>query len=95
MARSVTIDSVKRQNGKVYIRFGKSELEIPAASVAEFREWVREQFDETDEFIVKFALAMLLARDPNLTNPGIIVGKTITLNLQGSVNGTNPVVKVS
>lgn len=95
MARSLTIRSVERRADRAYIRFGKNEIEVPAANLQELREWIRSRLDESDETLVALALACWLARDNNLATPATIVGKTITLNLQGSLTATNAVFRVT
>jgi hypothetical protein len=94
MARSITIKAIDRRADRTYIRVGKSEIELHVTTIAELREWVRQQFEESDEKILALALACLFARDPNLTNPNQIVGRTITLNLSGTVNTAGAVLRV-
>ena len=95
MAKSIVIRDIDRRQNVVYVRVGKTEYEIPASNLAEFRQWVRDQFDETEKSIVALALAALLARDPNLTNAAQLVGRTITLDLTGRVNYPDSVFRVS
>lgn len=95
MAISRTITAIDRRAGRVYVRIGGVEVEIAATNVTELREWVRLKFDESEEYLLAIALALLLARDPDLTNPGQIVGRTITLNLNGALNQTGAVIRVT
>lgn len=95
VARSITISDIDRRADKTYVRVGRHEIELPVTDIAGLRQWVREQFDETEEKLLAIALACLLARDPNLTNPAQIVGRTITLDLTGRVNYPDSVFRVS
>jgi len=93
MARSITIRSIDRRQGRTYIRVGKSEVEIPGG-LPEVKEWVRQQFEESDEKLLALALACYFARDPDATNPSQIVGRTITINLAGRLDLANAVLRV-
>lgn len=92
MARSITIRSIDRRADRTYIRYGKDEVEVPGDLDA-LRAWIRQQFDEKD--LLALALAVYLARDPNMTNPAQIVGRTITLDLAGRINIADAVLRVS
>lgn len=96
MARSITIKSIDRRSDRTYIRVGKSEIEVPCTTKAELREWVRQQFDVADdEFLLRLFLAIYLARDPELTSPNSIVGRTLTFDPAGRLNYPDSVVRVS
>lgn len=97
MARSTTITAFERNVARncTYIRVGRSEIEIPAADLPGIRQWIREQFDELDETLVAIAMACWLARDNNFSTPNQMVGRTITLDLQGRLNYPDSVFRVS
>lgn len=95
MARSITIRSIDRRADRAYVRVGKSEIEIPANNAEELKAWVREQFNDSDERMLAFALAMWIARNPDLSSPQQIVGRTFTLDFAGRVNYPDAVVRVS
>lgn len=92
MARSITIKAIDRRADRTYIRVGKEEIEVPG-NLADLKAWIRQQFDEKD--LLAIALAVYLARDPDMSNPSLIVGRTITLDLAGRVNHADAVVRVS
>lgn len=92
MARSITIRSIERRADRTYIRVGKEEIEVPG-TVTELRQWIRSQFDENQ--LLALALAVYLARDPDLSNPGMIVGRTVTLDLVGRVNHADAVLRIA
>jgi hypothetical protein len=94
MARSLTIKAIDRRADRTYIRFGDSEIEIHGSTLADVRQWVREQFEESDEKLLALALACYFARDPDVLNPAQIVGRTVTLNLQGRVDLANGILRV-
>lgn len=94
MARSVTIRAIDRRAGKTYIRYGKSEVEI-AGGLQEVKDWARAHLPDTDDALAALAIAMYLARDPDATNPGQIVGRTVTLDMTGRVNYPDSVLRVS
>jgi hypothetical protein len=94
MARSITISSIARVNGTSYITVGKRVIEIPGGESG-IKDWIRAQFPDADESLLALGLAAYLARDPNMTNPGIIVGKTLTLDLQGRLTNPDAVLKVT
>jgi hypothetical protein len=95
MARSITIRAIDRRADRTYVRVGSSEIEIPASSAEELKAWIRAQFDDSDERMLAFALAMWISRNPDLSNPGQIVGRTFTLDFAGRVNYPDSVVRVS
>lgn len=96
MARSFIIKAIERRADKTYIRVGKSEVEIPCETKAELREWVRQQLDvDNEEKLLALALAIYFARDPEMTNPASIVGRTFTFDPAGRLNYPDSVVRVS
>lgn len=95
MARSITIQSIDRRAGVTYINLaGKHQVEIPG-NVEALKAWIRSQFSEQDDLLLAIALAAYLARDPDLTNPGMIVGRTLTIDLAGRLNYPDSVLRVS
>lgn len=92
MARSLTIRAIDRRSDRTYIRVGKDEHEIPGDADA-LKGWIRERFGE--EQLLALSLAVWLARDPDMSNPGMIVGRTATIDLAGRVNHADAVFRVS
>lgn len=101
MARSITIRQIDRSRpGRTFFRVedqagGRSEVEVPADTLAELRAWVRQQFDERDDFLLALALAAYFARDPDLSNPSLILNRTLTVDLTGRLNYPDSVLRVS
>jgi hypothetical protein len=87
MPKSATITSITRLPDRTRIRIGKSDIELYGVTTpADLRAWIREQFAESNEVLTAMALAAWAARDPGLANPNQLVGRTITLDLAGSVS---------
>lgn len=76
MAQSVTITKVLRQNGRVYIRFGKREYEF--ASQQAVQEFVAQKLNT--EVLEALAIAIVVARQPTLANLALVEGKTLTVD---------------
>lgn len=86
MAISVTCQAVRSADGKFYIRWSdkmEQEFESRAAAI----DFVR-QFAGVagKDFLRAMALAKYLNSDPNGTNPNLLIGKTITLDLDVAAN---------
>lgn len=94
MARSLRIKSIEQVGNTWRIRVGKTLLEIPGKGKAALRQWIREQLAESDEALVAIVFAAWLKQDPELDNPGILVGKTATLDLAGNLMQTDGIVRV-
>lgn len=102
MARSITFKKIARESRPtgdvVLIRAGKTEIEIPVRAdnvAADVRNWVREWINEDiDEFMIKLGLALWLKRNPNMGNPGQLVDKTLTFDLDGPLNTANGIVRL-
>ena len=95
MARSLVISAIDRQGAKTYIRWGNHEAEIDGG-LPGVKQWVREQIREADEVLVALALEAYFARDPNLTTPAQLVGKTVTLDLAaGKVSYADALLRIT
>jgi hypothetical protein len=100
VARSITVRGIDRRPDRTYFRVedqsgSRSEVEVSVNTLAELKDWVKSRFGEADEFLLAVALAVYFARDPDGTNPGVIVGRTLTLDLTGRINYPDAVVRVS
>lgn len=95
MAKSIRIKSIEQRGEDWHIRVGKSHIEIPGKSKAALRQWIREQFRESDDFLLALGLATWIERDPQMDSPDIVVGKTITLDLTGNLSQADGIVRVS
>lgn len=85
MAISVTCTSVRTANGKTYVRFGKTELEF--SSLQQAKDTVKQYGNgEAREFLMMLALAKYLHVDPTGSNPNLLEGKTLTLDLDLPAN---------
>lgn len=87
MATSITCQNIRRVNGRGYVRFSdKSELEFD--SVADVRDRVRRyvQSGEVQEFLKMLALAKWLQVNPTLDNPNLLIGRTVTIDLDAAAN---------
>ena len=79
MAISVTISKANVVNGQVQIEFSDgSGASWP--SVADFVAEQDQMIFQDPDLLKRIALALIAVRAPNLTNPGLIVGKTLTFN---------------
>lgn len=94
MAKSLVISAIDRQGSKTYIRHGNTEVEIDGG-LPGVKEWVRSQIRENEETLLAIALAAYFARDPNITNPAQLVGKTVTLDLTGRINYPDSVLRIA
>lgn len=92
MAKSLTIRQIETRGDVTYVRVGKHEEEINGGA-AGLKRWIRERFDE--EQLLALGMACWLARDPDLSNPAMVVGRTITLDLAGKVNYADGVIRIS
>lgn len=95
MARQLKIKSIKQRGDYWHIRAGKSHIEVCGKTKADLRQWIREQFRENDDFLLALALAAWIKRDPQLDAPETVVGKTITLDLDGNLNTVDGIVRVT
>lgn len=95
MAKSIRIKSIDQRGEYWHIRVGKSHIEIPGKNKAALRQWIREQFRESDDFLLALGLAAWIERDPQMDSPDIVVGKTITLDLTGNLSQADGIVRVS
>lgn len=87
MATSITCQNIRRVNGRGYVRFSdKSELEFD--SVADVRQRVRQyvQSGDVQEFLKMIALAKWLQVNPTLDNPSLLIGRTVTIDLDAAAN---------
>ena len=66
MARSVKIKTLRTRNDSTVVRYGKSEVEVSGGKRG-FREWVKEQVRDSDEFLLAIALACLLDTEEYLS----------------------------
>lgn len=76
-ARSVTLTNIRRRAGKIYVRFGKREHEFE--SLVEMQRYVAERL--TPETLEALFLALLIERQPDITNPAQIEGRTLTVDM--------------
>lgn len=83
---TLTVEKVRRINGKVYILFSDG-IEIEIAGLNEAKAYVG---DLNKEILRKLALSRYLQVDPNGTNPALIEGRSITFT-----NESNTMVSVS
>lgn len=82
---SVTLTKiVKEPGGRILLRFGKREYEF--SSIEHFRQSVRGMLDREDLEVL--AMALILARQPNLGNPAALEGRTITIDFNAASWGT-------
>lgn len=79
-------------NGITRIRHGKSEVEITGGKSG-FRQWIRDQIRDNEDFLLTLALAVWIKRDPQLSTPDLVVGKTVTLDLAGSLDHADGIVR--
>lgn len=92
MAISLTCQNVRRINGIGYVRWSdKTEQEF--TSVADVRRQCRAMVEngEVKEFLRLALLAKWLTVDPTLQNPNLVIGRTITVDLDAAAN----IVRVS
>jgi hypothetical protein len=76
-ARSVTLTSIRRAGGKIYVRFGKREYEFN--SLTEVRAYVEEKLGR--ETLECLFLALLVERQPDINNPALVEGRTLTVDM--------------
>lgn len=79
---SLTLNSVEKDaGGRVYFRFasaeGQEEWEFPSRAAA--ADFARDTLDR--DKLVALAIALVLTRQPQLNNPGIFAGKTLTVDM--------------
>lgn len=86
MAISVQITRVRKvpETGRIYITFADgAELEFSSAQA--IVEWAKDADTAAQpgvrEWLRRAGIQFYLYRDPNMTNPGVVVGKTMTLDL--------------
>lgn len=84
MAISVTCTGVRVQNGKAYIRFGKTEREF--SSLQQAKDEVRKYAQDATDFLQMLVIAKYLHVDPTASNPSLLIGKTITVDLDAAQN---------
>ena len=82
MAISVTVSSAQKQpSGKYYVRFSDG-VELEFNSLEKMKQHVRAFRDDTaTDFIRAMAIAKYLKSDPTGSNPGALVGRTMTIDL--------------
>ncbi len=74
---SVTLTKIQKDaDGKIRIRFGKREYEF--ANIQAARDFVRSQIDRETLEVIEMALA--LTRQPTLSNPAALEGRTLTVD---------------
>lgn len=86
MALTVTIQSIRQRNGRVYIRFA-SGREYDFGSLAEFQQITSDIDEDTLE---KVAMMMIRNRLPDITNPAALEGRGLRVDL--SVNNWGTVI---
>lgn len=77
MAVTVTCTKIRRTNGKIYIQFGKIEREFE--SPAHVKAWIGDSLDK--EALQAMLIAKWLDVDPTGSNPTLVEGRTITVDL--------------
>lgn len=86
MALSVSITDIKKvaATGRIYITFSDGvQLEFP--SLAAIIEWAKDADTAAQpavaQWLKRAGIQYYLYRDPSVTNPAVVLGKTITLDL--------------
>ena len=89
-SHSLIITSVRFANGRAYIRWSdNSEDEFD--SKADVTEFVRSAFEDkaaANKFLKAIGLARYLRVDPQMNNPALIEGRTITITNESNTFGT-------
>lgn len=82
MVTTATIAAIDRRAGVSYVTLDNgTQFEIPG-TLADLKQFVRNRIRDIDpEFIALLGIARWLAMNPTGTNPGQLVGKTISLDL--------------
>lgn len=90
----ITIRNITRLKDRTYITVGKTQYEIPVATTAGLRAWIRQQINPE-----MMLLAMLLAiwdqADPTLANGSQLTDKTISVDLTGDLSAQDRILRVS
>ncbi len=74
---SVTLTKIQKDaDGKVRIRFGKREYEF--ANIQAVRDFARGQLDR--DTLEAITMALALTRQPTLSNPTALEGRTLTVD---------------
>lgn len=88
MALSVTVSQVKKvaATNRIYVKFADGR-ELEFKNLQEAKDWAMEA--DSDPFLARDALSKVFARwyflrDPSGTNPALIEGHTMTLDLNGA-----------
>lgn len=80
MPASVRVVSAEKRDERIYVRFDDGvELEFP--NVRKMRQHVRQYREEVKDFLRAMAIAKYLEADANGSNPGALVGRTLTIDL--------------
>lgn len=82
MAVSTTCTGISQSGGRVFLKFGKTTLEFD--SVQSAREWVRGE--DNVEAARRLLMAWWLQQNPSGSNPSLVVGKTLTVDLAAATN---------
>lgn len=87
MAFSITCTSIRRVNGRGYVNWSdSSEMEFDSVSEVDrmIRQYVRS--GDAQEFLKVLALAKWRQVNPALDNPSLLIGRTLTIDLDAAAN---------